>query len=138
MGLQGVQLIELPSFVDARGGLTSLEGKSSVPFGIERVFYLHDVPVAATRGNHANYDEHLVIAVAGAFTVLVDDSRAKRRYRLESRTKGLYIPPLIWRTLESFDPGTVCLILSSQKWDPANQITDYAQFQSIVRMSPER
>lgn len=132
--LHGARLLRLPTLVDPRGALTVLEADKSVPFAIERVYYLHGVPVGATRGGHAHRVLHqLLVAVAGRFEVTLDDGRTRRRFALDRPDQGLYVPPGVWREIDDFGPGSVCLTLASHPYDPAEYVRDYEAFVAAAR-----
>jgi len=123
------RLIPLRTVEDPRGSLTIMEGDRDIPFAIERVYHLHGVPARGGRGGHAHRRlEQVLVAVAGAFDVLLDDGASRRRVRLDDPRTGLYIPPGIWREIESFAVGTVCLVLASMLYDEADYERDYEQF----------
>lgn len=123
------RLIELPRITDPRGNLTFVEGGVHLPFSIARAYYLYDVPGGAERGGHAHRALHqLLIAVAGSFEVVLDDGRRRRRVQLNRPYRGLLIGPMIWRELDGFSSGSVCLVLASQRYDEADYYRDYAAF----------
>ena len=129
--LERCQLIDLPKISDPRGNLTFIEGEFHVPFKIQRVYYLYDVPGGAERGGHAHKALHqLIIAMSGSFDVLLDDGGAKRRFHLNRSYYGLYVCPMIWRELDNFSSGSVCLVLASNRYDEADYYRDYDQFLS--------
>ena len=121
MSLDDCPIIELPKIPDARGNLTFLESGRHLPFEFKRVFYLYDVPGGETRAGHALRTCHqFLIAMSGSFDVLLDDGFARRRYHLNRSYRGLYIHPLIWRELENFSSGSVCLALASEFYSEAD------------------
>lgn len=125
------RLIELPKIIDSRGNLTFIEGGQHVPFDIQRVYYLYDVPGGAERGGHAHKALHqLIIAMSGSFDVVLDDGREKTRIHLNRAYHGLYVCPMIWRELDSFSSGAVCLVLASNKYDEADYYRDYDDYLS--------
>jgi dTDP-4-dehydrorhamnose 3,5-epimerase-like enzyme len=134
MLLKSVQLVELPLVSDERGNLTFIESARHVPFSIERVYYLYDVPRGVGRGGHAHKAlRQLMVPLSGAFEVVVDDGRGWReRYRLDRPNVGLYIGPMIWRELESFSPGAVALVLASKKYDESDYYRNYDAFAGAV------
>jgi len=108
------KIIELPKISDPRGNLTFIEGNNQIPFDIKRVYYLYDVPGGAERGGHAHKDLHqIIIAMSGSFDVILDDGENKKRVHLNRSYQGLYICPMIWRELDNFSSGSVCLVLAS-------------------------
>ena len=123
------KLIELPKITDARGNLSFIEGGNHIPFDIQRVYYLYDVPGGAERGGHAHKGLHqLIIAMSGSFDVVLDDGREKKRVHLNRSYNGLYVCPMIWRELDNFSSGSVCMVLASSKYDEDDYYRDYAEF----------
>lgn len=121
--------IALPKISDPRGNLTFIEGGTHVPFDIRRVYYLYDVPGGAERGGHAHKGLHqLIIAMSGSFDVVLDDGNAKVRHHLNRSYSGLYVCPMIWRELDNFSSGSVCMVLASNKYDEADYYRDYADY----------
>jgi hypothetical protein len=121
-------MIDLPSVQDYRGDLTFVE-PPLVPFEIRRVYYLYDVPTAATRGAHGHRElAQLMIAVAGSLDVELDDGQRKRVFRLSRPDQGLYIAPMMWRGLTNFAAGTVCVVLASERYAESDYFRDYAEF----------
>lgn len=134
MPLDQCRLIEFPRIADARGNLTFIEGTRQVPFEIRRVYYLYDVPGGATRAGHAHKTLHQVlIAISGSFTILVDDGFNRADFRLNRSYYGLYVPPLVWREIEDFSSGSVCLAVVSDVFEEADYYRDYAEFLRAVR-----
>jgi dTDP-4-dehydrorhamnose 3,5-epimerase-like enzyme len=122
-------VIDLPKISDPRGNLTFVEGGNQIPFAIERVYYLYDVPGGAERGGHAHKDLHqIIIAMSGSFDVLLDDGTNKKRVHLSRSYNGLYVCPMIWRELDNFSSGSVCLVLASNRYDEQDYYRDYAEF----------
>jgi len=123
------RMIDLPKIYDPRGNLTFIESGNPIPFDIQRVYYLYDVPGGAARGGHAHKDLHqLIIAMSGSFDVLLDDGKDKQRIHLNRSYNGLYVCPMIWRELDNFSSGSVCMVLASNKYDEADYYRDYAEF----------
>lgn len=134
MNLADCQLINLPKIADPRGNLTFLEGGRHVPFAFKRVFYLYDVPGGADRGGHALRTCHqFLIAMSGSFDVLLDDGQEKKRVHLNRSYYGLHIPPLIWREMDNFSSGAVCLALASENYSEADYYRLYEDFLAAVR-----
>ncbi|MGY1813844.1 sugar 3,4-ketoisomerase [Blastococcus sp. SYSU D00820] len=125
----GCRLVDLPRVTDPRGNLTFIESQAQVPFGIERVYYLYDVPGGESRGGHAHKQlEQLVVAAAGSFDVVVDDGTDVTRFSLNRSYVGLYIPRMTWRELGNFSSGSVCLVLASQPYTEDDYYRDYDEF----------
>lgn len=123
------RLVDLPKITDPRGNLTFIEAGTHIPFDIQRVYYLYDVPGGAERGGHAHKDlQQLIIAMSGSFDVLLDDGINKKRVHLNRSYSGLYVCPMIWRELDNFSSGSVCVVLASNKYDEEDYYRDYADF----------
>lgn len=122
-------LIELPKISDPRGNLTFVEGGTHVPFEIRRVYYLYDVPGGAERGGHAHKDLHqLIVAMSGSFDVVLDDGKQRVRHHLNRSYTGLYVCPMIWRELDNFSSGSVCMVLASNRFDEDDYYRDYGEY----------
>lgn len=122
-------VLELPKITDARGNLTYVEQQRHVPFDIKRIFFLYDVPTGADRGAHAHRQHHqFLICLAGSFDVAVDDGNGQRLIHLNRPWKGLHVPPMIWAAEKNFDPGSVCLVLSSDLFAEEDYIRDYDDY----------
>lgn len=122
-------LIELPKIKNRDGNLTPIHNSVEIPFDIKRVFYLYDIPGGASRGAHAHLKCHqFLIAVSGAFEILLDDGKAKRIVQLNRPYLGLHIPPGIWASEINFSSGAICLTLASELYDDKDYIRDYDYF----------
>lgn len=129
MNLDRCILIDLPKISDPRGNLTFIEGKNHIPFDITRVYYLYDVPGGAERGGHAHKALHqLIIAMSGSFDVILDDGHGKKRIHLNRSYTGLYVCPMIWRELDNFSSGSVCMVLASNLYDEDDYYRNYDSF----------
>lgn len=134
MSLELCRIVELPRITDPRGNLTFIEGGRHVPFDISRVYYLYDVPGGAARAGHGHRRLHqLMIAMSGSFDVTLDDGGAKRKYHLNRSYYGLYICPMIWRDIDNFSSGSVCMVLASDYFDESDYYREYADFLEAVR-----
>lgn len=127
--IKDCQIIDLRKIHDVRGNLTPIESGVDVPFEIKRVFYQYDVPGGESRGAHAHInDQQFLIAVSGAFEVLVDDGQNSKVFTLNRPYYGLLIPPGIWSAEQEFSSGSVCLVLTDKGFDAADYIRDYNEF----------
>lgn len=131
MNTSEVKIIDIPRVHEERGKLAVIE-KECIPFDIKRVYYLYDIPSDAYRGGHAHKEQQeLLIALSGSFEVFVNDGKDIKRIMLNKPNKGLFIPSGIWRELENFSSGSVCLVLASDTFDEADYIRDYDEFKLI-------
>jgi hypothetical protein len=131
--LDSCKIVDLPKISDPRGNLTFIEGENHIPFDIKRAYYLYDVPGGAERGGHAHKDLHqLIIAISGAFDIVLDDGHEKKRYHLNRSYFGLYVCPMIWREMDNFSSGAVCLVLASNNYDEADYYRNYDEFLAVV------
>jgi len=139
VSITNCSLIDLPKISDPRGNLTFIEGESHVPFDIRRVYYLYDVPGGACRGGHAHKALHqLIVAISGSFDVVLDDGVCKQRFHLNRSYMGLYVCPMIWRELDNFSSGSVCMVLASNTYDESDYYRNYGDFLEIVNPSPSK
>ncbi|MEJ5378460.1 MAG: FdtA/QdtA family cupin domain-containing protein [bacterium] len=123
------RLIDLPKISERRGAITPIYGGEHIPFEIARVYYLYDVPGGESRGGHAHRGlQQLLVSVMGGFDVILDDGFERRRVHLNRAYFGLHIPSMIWRELENFSSGGICLVLASQPYDENDYIRDYETF----------
>jgi dTDP-4-dehydrorhamnose 3,5-epimerase-like enzyme len=129
MNIELCKIVDLPKIADPRGNLTFIEGGNHIPFDIQRVYYLYDVPGGGERGGHAHKGlQQLIIAMSGSFDVVLDDGRKKKRVHLNRSYNGLYVCPMIWRELDNFSSGSVCMVLASSKYDEDDYYRNYAEF----------
>ena len=127
--LSQCKIIDLPKISDPRGNLTFVEGGNHIPFDIQRVYYLYDVPGGAERGGHAHKElQQLIIAMSGSFDVVVGDGRDRKRFHLNRSYNGLYVCSMVWRELDNFSSGSVCMVLASNKYDEDDYYRDYEEF----------
>jgi len=133
MGLQDCKIIELKKIADRRGNLTSIEAGADVPFEIKRVYYLYDVPGGATRAGHAHRSlEQLIIAMSGSFDIELDDGISRAKYHLNRPYFGLYVPQMIWRDINNFSSGSVCMSLASDHYQESDYYRDYDEFKKAA------
>ena len=129
MGIEICKIVELPKIADPRGNLTFIEGNRHIPFAVQRVYYLYDVPGGSERGGHAHKNLHeFIIAMSGSFDVVLQDGSEKRRFHLNRSYYGLYVCPMIWRELDNFSSGSVCLVLASSPYDEDDYYRDYTAY----------
>lgn len=129
MDLDKCKIIELPKILDARGNLSFLQNNSQIPFEINRIYWLYDVPGGESRGGHAYKEtEEFVIALSGSFDVVLDDGKEKKTFHLNRSYYGLYIPKGIWREMKNFSTNSLALELSSTSYNPDDYIRDYNEF----------
>ena len=131
-----IQIIDLPKITDPRGNLTFAEAQSMVPFEIKRAYWVYDVPGGECRGGHAHKQlRQLVVALSGSFHVTLDDGHERKTVLLNHPWQGLLIDTSIWRTLDDFSSGAVCLVLASEHYEAADYIEDYDEFLKYVGCS---
>lgn len=127
--LDRCRIVDLPRIMDPRGNLTFIEAGGHVPFDIRRVYYLYDVPGGASRGGHAHKElSQLMIAMSGSFDVILDDGLTSKRVHLNRSYYGLYICPMVWRELDNFSSGSVCLVLASNHYSESDYYREYADY----------
>ena len=126
--LEDLELLDIPTIADTRGNLAVIE-KDILPYQVKRVYYLFDVPSDSFRGGHAHKEQlEFLIALSGSFTVTVDNGKSKKSFLLNKPNKGLLLPTGIWRELEDFSSGAICLVLSSGEFDEDDYIRSYDDF----------
>jgi hypothetical protein len=134
MSLERCRLIELPVISNPKGNLTFIEGHRHVPFDIKRVYYLYDVPGGAERGGHGHRElEQLIIAMSGSFDVILDDGADRQRFHLNRSYVGLYVCPMMWREIDNFSSGSVCMVLASTRYEESDYYREYEPFLRAVR-----
>jgi hypothetical protein len=132
--IDACRLVNLPKIGEPRGNLTFIEGGRHIPFDIQRVYYIYDVPGGAERGGHAHKALHqLIVAMSGSFDIVLDDGRNKKRMHLNRSYFGLYVCPMIWREIDNFSSGAVCLVLASNRYDESDYYRKYQGFLSDVK-----
>jgi dTDP-4-dehydrorhamnose 3,5-epimerase-like enzyme len=131
--LRECKIIDLPRHNDARGNLSVVEGGIHTPFDIKRVYYLYDVPGGSSRAGHGHEElEQVIIAMSGSFDVVVDDGFERKKFHLNRSYFGLYIPKMMWREVENFSSGGVCLVLASTLYDQEDYYHKYSDFKALV------
>ena len=129
MKIENVKIYELPKFVDPRGNLSFVEQLNHIPFEIKRTYWIYDVPGGESRGGHAfkNNDE-FIVALSGAFDVIVDDGEKKKKFTLNRSYYGLYVPAGLWRVMENFSTNSLALEFGSINYNPGDYIREYDKF----------
>ena len=126
--INNINLVTLPVVEDLRGNLAFIQ-EEYIPFDFKRIYYLFDVPSSATRGGHSHiHQNQLIIALSGSFEVIVNDGETKKSFLLNKPYIGLHIPPGLWRELENFSSGAVCLVIAEDVFDEEDYIRDYDKF----------
>jgi hypothetical protein len=137
--LADCRLIALPKISEARGNLTFIESGRHVPFDCKRIYYTYDVPGGSDRGAHAHRQLHqCLIAVSGSFDVVLDDGSEKKRFHLNRPDTGLYVCPMVWRELDGFSSGSVCLVLASEFYDADDYYREYDVFLKDVKANGKK
>jgi hypothetical protein len=123
------KIVELSKVHNEAGNITVLENNSNIPFNINRIYYLYDIPMGADRGGHGHYElQQYIVAASGSFTFVLDDSVNKKEFFLNDPSKALHIQPGIWREIKCFSSGSICLVLASHEYNELDYIRDYNKF----------
>ena len=132
MSIEDVKKIELPKFTDPRGNLSFVEQLNHIPFEIKRTYWIYDVPGGESRGGHAfRRNEEFIVALSGAFDVIVDDGKEKKTFTLNRSYYGLYIPAGLWREMDNFSTNSLALEFGSIRYDRNDYVEDYKQFLNL-------
>ena len=127
-------ILNLPKIIDPRGNLTVAEGQTNVPYDVKRAYWVYDVPAGESRGGHAHKAcRELIVAVSGSFSVTLDNGSEKETFHLNHPWQGLLVETGVWRTLDDFSSGAVCLVLASQEFEESDYIRDYSDFLAYAR-----
>ena len=133
MRINNCRVIELPVVHDARGNLSFVEQMNHVPFEFKRIYYLYDVPGGSFRGSHAHRNLHqFLFAVSGSFDLHLDDGLNKKSFHLNRAYQGVYICPMIWRKIDNFSSGSVCMVIASDYYKKSDYIRSYDQFLELA------
>lgn len=128
-------LIELSKIQNSTGNITVLENRSNIPFIVKRIYYLYDVPGGESRGGHAHYNlEQYIIAASGSFDVIIDDGFNKKRFFLNRPNLALHIVPGLWRKLDNFSSGSICMVLASEIYNESDYLRNYNNFKKIKKI----
>lgn len=132
MTVDDVKIVELPKFLDARGNLSFVEQHNHIPFEIKRTYWIYDVPGGESRGGHSyKRNQEFIIALSGAFDIVVDDGVRKKVFSLNRSYYGLYVPAGLWRTMENFSTNSLALEFGSEHYSKEDYIRDYNQYKSM-------
>lgn len=128
------KIIDLPKILDPRGNLTVAQSMDHIPFNVSRVYWVYDVPAGESRGGHAHKQcREFIVAASGSFTVTLDDGYTQTSYHLNHPWQGLYVETGVWRTLNDFSSGAVCLVLASYPFEEDDYIRDYNDFLATLK-----
>lgn len=132
--MKKIQRIELPKILDKRGNLSFIEGNNHIPFKIIRTYWIYDVPGGEIRGGHAyKTNQEFIVALSGSFDLVLHDGEQEHRYHLNRSYNGIYVPQMIWRSMENFSTNSLALILSSTDFAEEDYIRDFEQFKNTPR-----
>lgn len=127
------KMIDLPRLFDPRGNLSFIEGSNHIPFPIKRVYWIYDVPGGEIRGGHAYYTLcEFIVALSGSFDVVLHDGKERKVYPLNRSYYGLYVPNMVWRSLENFSTNALCMILASDKYNEQDYLRNFDDFIKTV------
>ena len=131
--IENCHKIQFPKIADSRGNLTFIEGGNHIPFTINRIYYLYDVPGGESRAGHAHKSLHQVfISMSGSFDLHLDDGSKKTTFHMNRSYWGIYVCPMIWRDLDNFSTGSSYMVLASEKYDESDYIREYIDFQNLL------
>ena len=134
MTVEDCKFVELPRFLDSRGNLSFVEQNNHIPFEIKRTYWIYDVPGGEARGGHAFKENHeFIVALSGAFDIIVDDGQQKKTFSLNRSYFGLYVPSGLWREMNNFSTNSVALEFGSMHYDKEDYIRDYNTFLNLKR-----
>ena len=130
--MEGITIIDLPKILDPRGNLSFFENSNQIPFDIKRTYWIYDVPGGEMRGSHAfKKSQEFIIALSGSFDVVLNDGVNEIKYSLNRSYHGLYVPNLLWRSIDNFSTNSLALIVSSIPYDTTDYIRDFDEFKII-------
>ena len=127
-------VIDLSKIHNEAGNITVVENEDNIPFDVKRIYYLYDIPGGESRGGHAHYQlEQFVVAASGSFDVLLDDGKNKKKVTLNRPNIALHIVPGLWRGLENFSSGSICMVMASHNYNEKDYIRNYNQFLALKK-----
>jgi len=131
--LDNCKVIDLPKIQNRAGNITPVNAGVDVPFDIARVYYLYDIPGGEFRGGHAHKKLHqLLVAASGSFDILIKNGHGEKKITLNRPYFGLYIVPGIWRELDNFSSGAICMVLASAKYDENDYVRDFKEYKELA------
>ncbi len=137
--LEDCRIVTLDRHTHKNGSLSVVENTAEFPFAVRRVFYLYDIPGDSERGGHSHHEaQEFIISASGSFDVTLSDGHATRRFTLNRPYNALYIPAGIWRTIDNFSSGSVCLVLTSLEYDEADYVREYDEFKQLTAIKIQR
>lgn len=133
------RLIDLPKIQNRAGNITPVQGNEDIPFEIKRIYYLYDTPGGESRGGHAHKNLHqLIVAASGSFEVTLNDGKESKKFYLNHPYYGLLIVPGIWRELQNFSSGSICLVLASEKYMEDDYLRHYKDYLNFIRNGEQK
>ncbi len=124
-----IKLLELPKIFTPNGNITSINSNNEIPFNIKRIYYLYDIPGGESRGGHAHKDlQQLIVAARGSFDVILNDSVEQKKIHLSRPYIGLLLPPGLWREIDNFSSGSICLVLASEEYSESDYIREFDDY----------
>jgi len=134
--MKKVKIIRLPQLLEERGNLTFIESNEHIPFKVNRAHWIYDVPGGEFRGSHAyKKNQEFIIALSGSFDVILHDGKTEKKYSLNRSYYGLYVPHLIWRSMDNFSTNALALVLSSEYYNKKDYIWDFKEFSVLIKKS---
>ena len=131
---KGCKLVSIPHVGDKRGDLVFAEAQGTIPFDIQRVFWIYNIPTKTRRGGHAHWTcSEVVVPIKGAFTMMVDDGTTRAEVRMESPSEGILIPAGVWCELKDFAPDTILVVMASEQYDATGYIHDYTNYLKALK-----
>ncbi len=131
--MEKVKIIQLPKILDERGNLSFFENNNQIPFEIKRTYWIYDVPGGEFRGGHAfKEQQEFIVALSGAFDVIIHDGINEQKFHLNRSNYGLYVPKMMWRTMDNFSTNSLALVVSDQLYQQDDYIRDYTEFKKLI------
>lgn len=133
-GIDKLKIIPLPKILDERGNLSFFENQSQIPFEIKRTYWIYDVPGGEIRGGHAfKEQQEFIVALSGAFDVVIHDGQMEHRFHLKRSNYGLYVPSKMWRSMDNFSTNSLALIVSDKLFNEEDYVRDFSEFQILSK-----